>query len=52
MENTQIQVMNETDLHKKVVEFLRRFEPNVIIIPGLREYQTNTSLRSSCYHKG
>jgi hypothetical protein len=34
------------------VEYIRRFEPNVIIIPGLGEYQTNTSLRSSCYHKG
>ena len=52
MENTQIQVMNETDLHKKVVEYIRRFEPHVIIIPGLGEYQTSTSLRSSCYHKG
>ena len=52
MENTQIQLNNETDLHKKVVQFIRRFHPDVIIIPGLGEYQTNTGLRTSCYHKG
>ena len=52
MENTQIHVMNEDDLHKKVVEYIRRFEPNVIIIPGLGEYQTNAYIRSSCYFKG
>ena len=52
MENTQIQLINETDLHKKVVQFIRRFYPDVIIIPGLGEYQTNTSIRTSCYNKG
>ena len=52
MENTQIQLINETDLHKKVVAFIRRFHPDVIIIPGLGEYQTNTTLRASCYNKG
>ena len=51
MENTQIQLINETDLHKKVVAFIRRFHPDVIIIPGLGEYQTNTTLRSSCFYK-
>ena len=52
MENTQIQLVNEEDLHKKVVVFIRRFHPEVIIIPGLGEYQTNTTLRASCYNKG
>ena len=52
MENTQIQLVNESDLHKKVVEFIRRFYTDVIIIPGLGEYQTNTALRASCYNKG
>ena len=52
MEKTQIQLINETDLHKKVVEFIRRFYNDIIIIPGLGEYQINTSLRSACYDKG
>ena len=52
MENTQIQLFNETDLHKQVVQFIRRFYPDVIIIPGLGEYQTNTTIRTSCYNKG
>ena len=52
MENTQMQLFNETDLHKKVVQFIRRFYPDVIIIPGLGEYQTNTTIRTSCYNKG
>jgi hypothetical protein len=52
MENTQIHLTNESDLHKKVVDFVRRFHPNAILIPGLGEYQTNTSLRASCYSKG
>ena len=52
MENTQTQLINETDLHKKVVAFIRRFHPDVILIPGLGEYQTNTTIRTSCYNKG
>jgi hypothetical protein len=52
MENTQIQLINETDLHNKVVAFIRRFYPDVIMIPGLGEYQTNTTIRTSCYNKG
>ena len=52
MENTQIQMISETDLHKKVAAFIRRFYPDVIIIPGLGEYQTNTTIRTSCYNKG
>ena len=52
MENTQIHVVNESDLHKKVVDFIRRFEPEIVLIPGLGEYQMTTSVRSSCYYKG
>ena len=43
MKNTQIQVMNGTHLYKKMVDCVRRFEPNVAIIPGLATNQPNTS---------
>ena len=52
MENTQIQLINEADLHKKVVAFIRRFHQDIIIIPGLGEYQSNSALRVACYNKG
>ena len=52
MENTQILLISEDDLHKKIVAFIRRFYPDVIKIPGLGEYQTNTTIRTSCYNKG
>ena len=52
MEDTSIQILDENDLHKKVVEFIRRFVPHAIIVPGLGEYQITSSIRSSCYDKG
>ena len=38
MEDTSIQIFDENDLHKKVVEFIRRFVSHAIIVPGLGEY--------------
>ena len=53
METTLIQICDETDLHKKVVEFIRNcLQPRAIIIPGLREYQFNSTIRCQCYDKG
>ena len=52
MDDNTIQLINEDDLHKRVVAFIRRFYPDVIMIPGLGEYQTNTTIRTSCYNKG
>ena len=52
MDDNTIQLVNEDDLHKRVVAFIRRFYPDVIMIPGLGEYQTNTTIRTSCYNKG
>lgn len=52
MEDRTIQVYDESDLHKKVIEFIRRFASHVIVIPGLGEYQTNSALRCNCYDKG
>ena len=52
MEDKTIQLYDETDLHKKVIEFIRRFAPHAIIIPGLGEYQFNSTIRTGCYGKG
>ena len=53
MENKIIQICDETDLHKKVVEFIRNnLQPRALIIPGLGEYQFNTTIRTNCYDKG
>jgi hypothetical protein len=52
MENRILQINDETDLHKKVIEFIRKYAPDAIIIPGLGEYQFNTTLRTRCYEKG
>ena len=41
METKIIQINDETDLHKKVVEFIRKYAPHAVIIPGLGEYQFN-----------
>ena len=52
MENTIIQINDETDLHKKVIQFIRKCAPDAVIIPGLGEYQFNSTIRTNCYEKG
>jgi len=52
MENNEFQINNETDLHKKVIQFIRKYKSDAIIIPGLGEYQFNTVIRNNCYDKG
>jgi hypothetical protein len=47
MENTTFQINDETDLHKKVVEFIRKYAPDAVIIPGLGEYQFNSTIRTN-----
>ena len=46
MENKEIQLSNEKELHYKVVQFIRRFGPDAVLIPGLGEHQINSSIRS------
>ena len=48
----QIKVMNEYDLHIKVVEYIRKFYKHAIIVPGLGEHQFNGTLRCKSYLKG
>ena len=45
-------VMNETDLHYKVIDFIRTKYPDIIIYPGLGEHQNTSSIRRDAYNKG
>jgi hypothetical protein len=42
----------EKDLHYKVVEFIRKYYPDALLIAGLGEHQTTTAMRSDAYKKG
>ena len=45
-------IENETDLHCKVVDYIRRFYPEAIIVAGLGELQDTCSKRISSWKKG
>ena len=48
----QIVLLNETDLHCKVVSLLRKFYPGCIMAPGLGELQFSPEKRVASYRKG
>jgi hypothetical protein len=48
----QFQLMNEYDLHTKVIDFIRKFYPQAIICPGLGENQITADLRIKSWAKG
>ena len=48
----QLMLLNETDLHYRVVAYLRRFNQNAIIVLGLGEMQNSSLKRSAAYRKG
>jgi prophage antirepressor-like protein len=48
----QMQVLNEADLHVKVVQFVRRLWPEGVMIAGLGELQDTSEKRLQSYHKG
>ena len=48
----QIQIVNETDLHYKVVDYLRRFYPQTFLCPGLGETQDTEAKRIDAWGKG
>ena len=48
----QVALMNETDLHYKVVDFIRKYFPEGILVAGLGELQDTDSKRISAYRKG
>ncbi len=45
-EASQIAMLNETDLHYKVVDCVRSKFAELIVVPGLGEMQTNAKQRS------
>lgn len=50
--NNMFKIENETDLHCKVVQYIRRFYPDSIIIAGLGENQDTPQKRISSWRKG
>ena len=45
-------IANEKQLHNKVVEWIRRFHPEVILVPGLGELQKTDEARMEAWAKG
>ena len=48
----QLQLMNEADLHYKVVDFIRTFQPEALLVAGLGENQDTDSKRLDSWRKG
>ncbi len=48
----QISLVNEFDLHAKVVDFVRRFHPEAILVPGLGENQVTEEMRIKSWQMG
>ena len=44
--------INTEELHYKVIDFIKKYIKEAIIVPGLGEHQINSSLRSDAYMKG
>ena len=45
-------IQDEYDLHTKVVQYIRRFYPNLLMIAGLGENQDSSFKRIQSYKKG
>ena len=50
--NKMIMIGNETDLHYKVVQLIRNYYPNSILVAGLGENQDTEEKRLDSYKKG
>ncbi|CAB4014917.1 anti-repressor [Paramuricea clavata] len=48
----QMKLINETDLHYAVVEYLKKYHPKTLILPGLGEYQDTSQKRCDAWKKG
>jgi len=48
----QMQLLNETDLHHRVVAYLRRFHPRAVFLAGLGELQDTEAKRLDAWAKG
>ena len=49
--NKMFKIENEMDLHSKVVELIRNFYPNAIMVPGLGENQDTPEKRINSWKK-
>ena len=52
VKSPQIQILNETNLHYKVIDFIRKFYPDAIVIAGLGEHQDTQRKRCDAFYKG
>lgn len=50
--NRSFYMQSESDLHSKVVDYIRRFHPQAKMTAGLGEFQTTPALRIEGYQKG
>lgn len=50
--NRQMMLCNESDLHKHVVAWIRRYRPELILTPGLGELQSTDETRMDAWAKG
>ena len=48
----QMSLMNETDLHFKVIDFIRKFFVEAVLVPGLGELQDTEAKRLDAWSKG
>ncbi len=48
----QLQLMNEADLHHKVVDYIRTFHPEALLVAGLGENQDSDAKRIDSWRKG
>jgi len=51
-EKCQFQILSEYDLHSKIVRFIRKKLPNVMLIPCMGELQDTASKRICAYNRG
>ena len=50
--NKMIMIGNETDLHYKVVQLIRNYYPDALLVPGLGENQDTSEKRIDSWKKG
>ena len=48
----QLCLMNEFDLHVKVIDFMKKYHSNAILAPGLGENQVTDKMRIESWQKG
>ena len=50
--NKMFKIENEMDLHSKIVELIRNFYPDALLVPGLGENQDTSEKRINSWKKG